>query len=348
MKVLDDIDFIGDSRQNRINFDLLKRSVNKDAVSHAYLFIGNDMDKLYKLALSLSAAVSCKSGGCGRCDICKNTMKGMHSDLHIVEAEGNILTVDKIIQLQRFMNQSSYGRKRKICIIKEAELMNPEAANRLLKTLEEPPGSSNLMILLAEDSSRLLPTIISRCLVFTWNFDVFDSIGEFDFEGIRKTMKKGLKEIIVSDDPAHPLDLTSEIISRLDKVAKDIKKSRDREVKKLQDLGLDNKDIKKNIDAVKDRYKRIASRARNLGMDGVFDIISAWLEDIIAVKAGAGRDSLNFKDGYKSIKDNSKNIKVKDIYRLIEIIDRNKRFLKFSINGEISLDSVLLSLQNLN
>jgi len=347
MKVLDDLDFIGKSRQNDINLDLLKRSVQKETISHAYLFLGNDTEKLYRLALSLSAAITCKDGGCGTCEVCKNMLKGIHADINIIEADGPTLTKDKIIDLQAYLYRSSYGDKKKICIIKEAETLNPTAANKLLKTLEEPPDSSNLIILLAEDSSKLLPTIISRCLVFTWDFDAFESIKEFDFTGIRQVLLGGFKELLLSSDPAYPLDLSFEILKDFDKAYKAIDKNMNSQIKKFEKLGLDKKETKKNSDIIKDRYARTKRRARQLGMDGVFDIISAWLEDIISVKAGAQASTLNYKQEYNTIKDNCEDMDDKDIYSLIDDIDRNRRFLKFSINSEISLDYILLELQGL-
>lgn len=348
MKVLDEIDFINGTVQNRINLDILKKSIEKDTLSHAYLFLGNDTEKLHRLALHLSAAISCPEGGCGRCNICKNVLKGLHSDVSIIEAEGNVLRKDKIIQLQQFLHTSSYSHKKKICIIKEAELMNPTAANRLLKTLEEPPDSSNLIILLAEDSSRLLPTIISRCLVFTWDFGTESAVKEIDPDQVRSMLEEGLKKMLVSSEGLFSLRLSSVIIQKLDDAQAEILRSRDKEIGRLNSLGLDQKDMKKTIDAVKDRYQRNVKRARYLGMNSVFDIISAWLEDILAVKAGALSDALNFKDDYGIIKDNCKDIKTNDIFRLIDVIDRNKRFLKFSIDEKISLDNILLSLESLN
>ena len=92
-------------------------------VSHAYLFYGNSIELLYRLALAFSASINCAAGGCGSCNICKNTLKGVYSNIAVIEAEGNILRIDEIAKLQRFMNVSSYNPGKKICIIKELSVI---------------------------------------------------------------------------------------------------------------------------------------------------------------------------------------------------------------------------------
>jgi len=135
MEILEDLDFLVEEDRNKTNIKLLKNSVEHRDISHAYLFYGNSMALLCRLALAFSASINCHERGCGRCDICRNTLKGIYPNLNIAESEGNILTIDKIMELQKFMSVSSYIPGKKICVIKNAEIMNEQASNRLLKTL---------------------------------------------------------------------------------------------------------------------------------------------------------------------------------------------------------------------
>ena len=165
MKMLQNFDFLIDDDVNQSSMKSLSKMIESDNISHAYLFYGNNIELLFKIALEFSASINCADKGCGKCLICKNTIKGVYPNILIVEPEGNIMRIEEIVKLQKFMGLTSYNPGKKVCIIKESELMNQEAANRLLKTLEDPPDNSSIFILLTEDVSLMLPTVVSRCLV---------------------------------------------------------------------------------------------------------------------------------------------------------------------------------------
>lgn len=93
-----------------------------------------------------------------------------HPDLHTVSLEEGKrdIPAEKIRELKSKLQLKSYSGKKKIAIIDDAEKMNPTACNAFLKTLEEPPGDS-LIILITNSPQLLLPTIISRCQVFNFS-----------------------------------------------------------------------------------------------------------------------------------------------------------------------------------
>ncbi|MBM3705860.1 MAG: hypothetical protein FJW66_04975, partial [Actinobacteria bacterium] len=131
--LFDEINFLSENTKNKSNLKVIKSSVTSGKLSHAYLFAGNDMDCLSDIALLFAASVNCEKKGCGKCRVCSNTVKGIYENLLIVEPEGSILTMDKVLQIQKFVSTSAYTEGKKICIIREADLMNREAANRILK-----------------------------------------------------------------------------------------------------------------------------------------------------------------------------------------------------------------------
>lgn len=171
---------IGHDRQ----IDILKRALANNALAHAYLFSGEPGIGKRMTATALAAALNCATpgpdGGCGACPSCRKVAGGMHPDVRMVmpesrdeqllatksakEAEkaSDEIKIDQVRQAQESISlRPSEGRK-KVLIVDGAETMNDTAQNAFLKTLEEPPGDS-LIILITAMPQGLLPTIRSRC-----------------------------------------------------------------------------------------------------------------------------------------------------------------------------------------
>ncbi|MCL5069657.1 MAG: hypothetical protein M1308_01970, partial [Actinobacteria bacterium] len=195
--LLDSIDFLKKNNRNTANLKILKQTLETGNLSHAYLFCGSSIEELSKLALFFASSANCEQNGCGTCSVCSNTLKEIYSNLLIIEADGIILTKEKIVELQKFASMSAHNMGKKICIVKEVELMNKEASNRFLKTLEDPPDSNSIFILLSEDLSGILPTIVSRCSVFEWDF-IYESGdgGKIDNSIIANKLDDGIREIL--------------------------------------------------------------------------------------------------------------------------------------------------------
>jgi DNA polymerase-3 subunit delta' len=161
---------------HRDALDLIGRMLATDRVPHALLFHGPQGVGKASVARALAAALLCASGvqeGCGRCPACKLVESGGHPDLLVVErlpkktSSGPddlrpFIIVDQIRQLSRVAAMAPRQGGRRIFIIDPADRMNAESQNALLKTLEEPPGPS-VLILTAQRSHLMLPTVRSRC-----------------------------------------------------------------------------------------------------------------------------------------------------------------------------------------
>jgi DNA polymerase III subunit delta' len=151
--------------------NLLREHIVKDRVRHAYLFTGPRGVGRRTLALRYSQALICPQPtspgvACQSCSTCQRIAKSAHPDLVVVqaEAEGGNMKVDQIRELQRTLSLSPYEASYKIALLLRFEEANPNAANALLKSLEEPPRRV-LLFLTAESGDNLLPTIVSRCEV---------------------------------------------------------------------------------------------------------------------------------------------------------------------------------------
>ena len=135
---------------------------------HAYLFVGAAGLGKKTIGLSLAKAIHCSvaSGDfCGECADCARIQDGNHPDVRLIEplAGKKEISIQQIRELEKELNLRSFSGNKKIVILDPATLMNLSAQNALLKTLEEPPNDS-LLILIAASVGELLPTLRSRCL----------------------------------------------------------------------------------------------------------------------------------------------------------------------------------------
>src|SRR4030042_440769 len=153
---------------------LLKHSLGTGNLAHAYLLVGAPHIGKTTLALDLARAVNCQGGEppCGECQSCLRIADGKHTDITIIslnsardsgDTKSRVeISIDDIRGLQHDASLPPFEGKCKVFIIDGAEYLSAEAANCLLKTIEEPPPQI-MILLLATDTVRILPTVASRC-----------------------------------------------------------------------------------------------------------------------------------------------------------------------------------------
>ena len=195
-------DLIGQARAIRF----LHRALMTGRIAHAYLFTGPAGVGKRAAALAFAQALNCeqvssfefqvsssKSGtrnlqqrsetrnpkpetrnsepptdGCGDCRVCRNIAHGRHPDVQVIEPDGATVKIEQIRTLEADAALASYEARWKVFILDRAERMTEQAANALLKTLEE-PARGTVFILLTSTVSAMLPTIVSRCQTVTFS-----------------------------------------------------------------------------------------------------------------------------------------------------------------------------------
>ena len=151
----------------------LSRALSSGRLSHAYLLEGPRHVGKMTLALDLARAVNCLGEGrpCGECTQCARIEGGLHADVQVVSVdtrEGGdggsrvAITIDQVREVRRVAGLKPYEGRYRVFIIDGAERLSEEAANSLLKVLEEPPDQV-ILVLLTLDAWDLLPTLVSRC-----------------------------------------------------------------------------------------------------------------------------------------------------------------------------------------
>ncbi|HEY8486175.1 MAG TPA: hypothetical protein VIL11_02165 [Limnochordales bacterium] len=148
----------------------LRAALARQRMTHALLLYGPEGVGKTTLAGVVAAAWLCdapeRGGACGQCPSCQAARRGAHPDRLAVApaSRAGHLTLAQVQELRRWLELTPVRRRRKAAVVDQAEQLTPEAANGLLKVLEEPPEGT-LVVLVARDRGLVLPTVQSRCMV---------------------------------------------------------------------------------------------------------------------------------------------------------------------------------------
>lgn len=150
---------------------IIKTAVLNNRIAHAYVIQTNGYEKGYDFALSFAKLLLCINyTKCdkNKCTICKMIDDGNYPELKVINPDGNIIKKEQLIELQEeFSKKSIYG-SRKVYIINNADKLNQNSSNTILKFLEE-PEEGIIAILVVDNVYKLLETIISRCQIISLN-----------------------------------------------------------------------------------------------------------------------------------------------------------------------------------
>jgi DNA polymerase-3 subunit delta' len=155
---------------------LLQRSLERGRLGHAYLFGGTDLAELEAVARNLAKTLNCESpprraanglplDSCDACLNCRKIDAETHPDVWWIrpESKTRVILIEQIRQLLQVVHLKPTQAPLKVAVIVAADRLNVQAANAFLKTLEEPPADS-VLILLSTEPRRILETVLSRCL----------------------------------------------------------------------------------------------------------------------------------------------------------------------------------------
>jgi DNA polymerase-3 subunit delta' len=311
----------------------LKSAISAGKISHAYILNGENNAGKMMLAESFAMALQCETGkeeACMQCRSCHQAIEHNQPDIiYVTHEKPNIISVDDIRhQLNNDMVIKPYSSKYKIYIIDEAEKMNIQAQNALLKTIEEPPAYA-VILLLTTNADSFLPTILSRCI--TLNL---------------KTVKEDLiKEHLMKVHRI--LDYQAEVCASFAQgnVGKAIQLASSDEFNELKSsvIGIVKKIEDMDIYELNGIMKQISEYKNN--MEDFFDLLILWYRDVLYYKSTENVTHLIFKDEVYDIKRQAAKKSYSGIDTILSSIEQTKRRLTANVNFDLSIELLLLTIK---
>jgi DNA polymerase-3 subunit delta' len=163
--------------QRRV-IDTLDRAARGDGMTHAWLFTGPPGSGRSNAAIAFAAALQCEQAGCGTCEACRTALAGSHPDVVVAATERSVLTVDLARELVLKSALKPVRGRRQVIVVEDADRLNDQANNALLKAIEE-PAERTVWVLCAPHVDDVLPTIRSRARTIRLVTPSVDDVTDF-------------------------------------------------------------------------------------------------------------------------------------------------------------------------
>jgi len=312
---------------------ILQKQIKSSRVSHAYLFTGREGIGKKTLAIQFAKALFCRqivSDSCDSCITCRKIEHYNHPDLKSIEIEEDSkqLKIDQIREMQRTLAYKPYEGERKVYIIDDADHMTSQAANSLLKTLEEPPSYATI-ILLAEDINKILPTVFSRCQHIKLSAISKSKIKDLLIDkGIKKDKIEILSRL-ANGSPGQALRLSSEegLFSQREEVLSFLIK--------LQKI--DSVKLFEFVDIMVKLYKQ--------GFP-LFDLLSNWYHDIMMYKQDSESNDIINYDYRKNIIEEVNSYNINELISILNLINKYQQYIDHNVRKDLVLQVLLLKIRN--
>ena len=319
--------------------NLLKNAVTSGNHSHAYIFSGEKGSGKMMLAEAFATMLQCENptdDACLECHSCKQSISRNNPDIIYVKREEGKANISVDVVREQIVNDvdiKPYSNKYKIYIVDEAERMNQQAQNAILKTIEEPPEYT-IIILLTANHNAFLQTILSRCVLI--------QMKSVDTESIKSILKNRYetvdyqanmvasfaqgnvgKAIALATDSSFN-EVKSHAVALCKKAGKMEEVQIADEVKAIKE---ENESDKKNDNP--DKFQGF--------MDQMLDLITLWFKDVLLYKATMNDNLMLFKEDSFDIHEQANNCTYHGLNNIIDAITETRARLNANVNFELTI-----------
>lgn len=306
----------------------IEQAIKKNRVAHAYLFDGKKGSGKKEMALLFAQMLLCTGAGnpCAACNECMRVLHRNHPDVHLIETDGSAIKIEQVRHLQKEFQYRGVEAQQKIYIIDQVETLTTQAANSLLKFLEE-PYAGTIAILLTEQKQRILPTIISRCQEVKFAPPplrlLIDTLSPSYGEALAvlaSHIKPDMEEATMLCQSDWFADLRGIVIQLTEEL----------QYSSLQKLFI-----------VQDKWLAIAKEKElfDIGLE----MLLLWYKDVLFCKLNLEHQYI-YQDQLDKLKAQAANISVGQVTKSLEDILEAKKRIYSNVNTQLLLEQVMLGL----
>ena len=327
---------------------LLKNAVKTGNHSHAYIFSGEKGSGKMMLAEAFATMLQCENPGddaCMECHSCKQALSHNNPDIIYVRREDGKANISVDVVREQIVNDvdiKPYSSKYKIYIVEEAERMNPQAQNAILKTIEEPPEYA-IIILLTANHNAFLQTILSRCVLI--------QMKSIDTESIKKILQTKYEIVDYQSQMVATFaqgNVGKAVALATDSSFNDVK---DRVISLCKRAGkMEEQQISDEVKAVKeenDRDKKAEEDTEKFQgfVEQMLDLITLWFRDVLLYKATLNDNLLLFKENSYDIHQQAKDCSYNGLNNIVDAIAETRARLNANVNFELTIMLLIQSIK---
>ncbi len=323
--------------------NLLRNAVKTGNHSHAYIFSGEKGSGKMMLAEAFATMLQCDSpteeDACGECHSCKQSLNRNNPDIIYVKREDGKSNISVDVVREKIVNDVDIkpyqANKYKIYIVDEAEKMNPQAQNAILKTIEEPPEYA-IIILLTTNHNAFLQTILSRCVLVQMKTVASESIKsilqnkyetvDYQAEMVANFAQGNVGKAIALATDVSFGEVRTKVVSICKRAAKMDEQQIADEVKAINEA---NNSDKKAEDTESEKFQGFVEQ--------MLDLITLWFRDVLLYKATLNDDLLLFKEDAFDIHEQAQHCSYSGLNQIIDEITETRARLKANVNFELTI-----------
>ena len=312
---------------------LLARSLRSEKISHAYLFRGPDGVGKREAATAFAAQLNCarpqNGAPCRLCSSCRKFFSGNHPDFIHIEPDGAAIKISQIRELKKTLSFPPFEARFRIALLVNVHTMRREAANSMLKTLEEPPADT-VIILTGNETGGILPTILSRCQVIPFFTMPYGQVAE--------TLRS---EEDISVDEALSLAAAAEgSIGRAKSLHKSGLLAHRREI--VTTLLQYKSDAPEAVEPILTLAEQAGALKENL--PELLDLLRLWLRDLIIAKTGGADNLITSQDLLPSFTEALNRWTITDLDERFEHLSQAEKQLSRNCNRALVCEVLFFAL----